>query len=808
MNVSSLLSPEYCHNLAVTLGHCLWQGLAIAALAAGAGRLLRRRDPRWRYGIDLAALVLIVACLPVTYLVVENQAPPSAGRAPVRDAADPGAQPAFAQTAAVTQTPAEAAVPRSAPGSPFDIGPGESLAAGAGYQAAAGWLCAAYLLGVTLMLLRFGASLVGIHRLCRDTLPVESPAIKQLLQDLVRDLGLRAAPAIALSRRIASPTVIGIVRPTILLPFRLATALGPDEIAAVLAHELAHIRRYDLWINLFQRFVEALLFFNPAVWYLSRRLSTEREFCCDDVALSRGVGSMKYAELLLRLAEVGRRAPSTAEHQFALAATGTRPSQLRRRISRMLGLEDELALRATRRGTLTVTAALLLAAVASSVFLPSESPAETPADSAADTPALSSTEQGLLGTWERSSFLTTVTLTFTPDRRYRYKYSIPGGNPDAGRWRIDEDTAQGRLLVYETRGEDGETAETTRSRILELGKDRLKLQPLSAAKPGETVTFTRVASQADRSSARPADERAGTKATIRGRIVLADGSPAEAEGWLLSESTVRTGSAASSTSSNQGQFRDTFSVEVPAGTVWLKYFPDGYAPAWAGPIETKPGETIDDVRLVLEPGFSVAARITDDDGRPVAGATLVALPEIGGDSNGPIFERTAGEQGEITLNHLADTPYVFRVEASGYEPLRTRPRDLEKNGALTLTMTRSDPATGVVLNADGTPARGAKLRHYTEFHPDAIEGAARTHQHSGRVVATTDDSGRFTLDRLARSASHLFIVETADEARMVVSDLAAGRRDVVLTVPERRDLRVRIVSDVDRLQLPKRSGKP
>jgi Zn-dependent protease with chaperone function len=123
-----------------------------------------------------------------------------------------------------------------------------------------------YLAGVVLMLVRLGVSLIGAQRICRSTVPVDSPEILQLFDNLVRELGLRAAPALVWSRHTVAPAVIGIIRPTILLPFSLATALSPDELASILAHELAHIRRHDLWVNLFQRFAEARLFFHPAVW--------------------------------------------------------------------------------------------------------------------------------------------------------------------------------------------------------------------------------------------------------------------------------------------------------------------------------------------------------------------------------------------------------------------------------------------------------------------------------------------------------------------------------------------------------------
>src|SRR5262249_56001468 len=81
-----------------------------------------------------------------------------------------------------------------------------------------------------------------------------------------------------------------------------AGGLTADQLSALLTHELAHIRRFDLVVNLLQRVIETLLFFHPAVWYLSRQISRERENCCDDCVLAAGWQGTVYADALLRIA--------------------------------------------------------------------------------------------------------------------------------------------------------------------------------------------------------------------------------------------------------------------------------------------------------------------------------------------------------------------------------------------------------------------------------------------------------------------------------------------------------------------------
>jgi hypothetical protein len=122
----------------------------------------------------------------------------------------------------------------------------------------------------------------------------------------------------------------------VLLPMSFATGLTAEQVEAILMHELAHIRRLDPLVNLLQRLLEAVMFFHPAVWIISRRVRIERENCCDDVVLAAGGQRRSYAAGLIRLAELSLARSAASAPGGALAAAG-RPSQLRRRILRLLG---------------------------------------------------------------------------------------------------------------------------------------------------------------------------------------------------------------------------------------------------------------------------------------------------------------------------------------------------------------------------------------------------------------------------------------------------------------------------------------
>ncbi|MEM7559599.1 MAG: M56 family metallopeptidase, partial [Planctomycetota bacterium] len=223
-----------------------------------------------------------------------------------------------------------------------------------------------YCFGVAVFLVRLATSLRGGHRLNRISQAVADPDLLAQVAEQAKRIGLRFVPAVAYCQRIAVPTVVGVMKPVVLVPASLMSGLTPDQFAAVIAHELAHIRRHDLLLNLGQRLVEALLFFHPITWYISRQMSAQREMCCDDLVVRSGYSRMKYADALLQLAE--KCAFQQARAQMAVAATGNNASQLELRIRRLMEMSNTTEIRVTRWsvvlfGMLIFSVAMLPAAV-------------------------------------------------------------------------------------------------------------------------------------------------------------------------------------------------------------------------------------------------------------------------------------------------------------------------------------------------------------------------------------------------------------------------------------------------------------
>jgi bla regulator protein BlaR1 len=149
------------------------------------------------------------------------------------------------------------------------------------------------------------------------------------IQRLAGEFGIKRLIGIAESARIHTPMVAGYLKPLILAPIGMLTSLPPDEAEAILLHELAHIRRADYLVNLLQNIVEIVLFFNPAVLWLSALIRAERENCCDDMVVSRS-SKVTYLNALVDCKEYNQRSPG-----YAMAFSG-RNSHLKNRVSRII----------------------------------------------------------------------------------------------------------------------------------------------------------------------------------------------------------------------------------------------------------------------------------------------------------------------------------------------------------------------------------------------------------------------------------------------------------------------------------------
>lgn len=379
------LSDDVSIRWGLTLLHFLWQGTLVGLLAFPAAKLLRNQSAGLRYMLHAVALLACPLCVALTFALAEipstfqvasqfdsltmsgSATSVASSSLDTSDMSYPELKPDFeaAQTRTVASLPSANPTAMSMEASKAAEDFAEARPLPVWLPAIAQWMTVMYAVGVFCFLIRLVIALWGGQRLRSISKPVSDSALLELIRSQAHRIGLKLVPVVAYCERVAVPTVIGVLRPMILLPATLTTGLTTDELSAILSHELAHIRRYDLWMNLLQRVIESLLFFHPVVWFLSRRLSAEREICCDDLVVRCGHQPMHYAGALLRMAELC--AGSTARNSLAIAATTGGPTLLEHRVLRLIQASPATRLHFNRRGLFLLASTLVLALA---IFVP------------------------------------------------------------------------------------------------------------------------------------------------------------------------------------------------------------------------------------------------------------------------------------------------------------------------------------------------------------------------------------------------------------------------------------------------------
>jgi D-alanyl-D-alanine endopeptidase (penicillin-binding protein 7) len=284
--------------LGLTLMHFLWQGLLIGGATALALALMRNARAEYRYLLACSALMACL-CWPALDLY--------------QRLAGGGA------AAGVDFRMIELAAHTIASGEPFDLR--NSLRGIVGLWA----LCAAALA------LRMVLGLLWINRAAAEDAPrhrADRLRWEASLARLARRVGVTRTVRLRIVDTLASPVTAGWWRPVVLVPASLVSGMPPDLLGALLAHEMAHIKHHDYLVNLLQNAIETVLFYHPAVWWISNRIRAERELMADDLA-ARTLGEPR--RLALALSELEKLQFST--HQLAQAANG---GNLMERIQRLM----------------------------------------------------------------------------------------------------------------------------------------------------------------------------------------------------------------------------------------------------------------------------------------------------------------------------------------------------------------------------------------------------------------------------------------------------------------------------------------
>jgi len=309
--LTDILSHQVVYKLGWTLLHLLWQAAAVALLLAILLRLLRRASANLRYIVACTALALVVVLPVATIQLIQAPASYSA----VRAESAPSLSPQVETEEIALLKPLES----PAPGIPLVVL----------LEPALPYIVAAWLLGVLTLSVWHLGGWAHLQRLKRRIVKKADAALIETLSALAAKLKVARPVQLAESALVQIPAVVGWLRPVILLPAAAVTGLTTEQLEALLAHELAHIRRCDYLVNMLQTVVEILGFYHPAVWWISHKIRDERENCCDDLAVNVCGDKMRYARALAEMERIRSSQP-----EFALAANG---GNLFTRICRLIG---------------------------------------------------------------------------------------------------------------------------------------------------------------------------------------------------------------------------------------------------------------------------------------------------------------------------------------------------------------------------------------------------------------------------------------------------------------------------------------
>ena len=279
---------EFAELLTTVLIHFVWQGAALALILLVTVKLLDVRSARLRYLLSVGTL-LMMGMAPIVTAMLHRQGSSQPRQLPVAMSAQ--SSPIIGEHTAVNTAGGIVAEVQNGLATPWSL-------------TIEVYVLFAWLVGVSILSTRLAIGF-GVTVWSRVNLKPLSDEFEQRVRMLGDRLSVDARQRVFACVRGGQAVAVGFIRPVVLIPASWLTQLSPQMIEAIIAHELAHIRRHDLWVNLAQRIIETLLFYHPAVWWLSSRIRLEREMCCDEIAAGC-FDRVLYARSLESVARIGQ----------------------------------------------------------------------------------------------------------------------------------------------------------------------------------------------------------------------------------------------------------------------------------------------------------------------------------------------------------------------------------------------------------------------------------------------------------------------------------------------------------------------
>lgn len=354
--LETTLTQPAVQALGWALVHFLWQGALVALLVASALMLMRNYSAGARYTVATLGLLLMLAAPVITLSRLYAAMPAGADKLGQQEALDSYGRAQDDRANLSRDAPASQPDSTGRAVRPTGFAPFESMASSR-FALLVRAFVPFWFAGIIILSLRLFGGWRTSERLKRRGIGLAPDACEEAFARLKERMNISRHVELYKSVLVEVPTVIGWLRPVILVPVGVLAGLSGKQLEALLAHELAHVRRYDYLVNLLQAIAETLLFYHPAVWWLSKQIRMEREHACDDLAVEACGDALLYARALAELETL-----RGSDSGLALAASG---GSLIERIRRLVAAP----VREEQRRPAWLAALLLMTMLASTLTL-------------------------------------------------------------------------------------------------------------------------------------------------------------------------------------------------------------------------------------------------------------------------------------------------------------------------------------------------------------------------------------------------------------------------------------------------------
>ena len=309
--LENLISSPFLTSLALTLLHFVWQGLLVAAVLKSALLIFNNNKPQLRYALSslamLANLLLPIITFFILYRTELSSATSATNSLALNELIQELKQPdAFFSTKELTEY----------------------------LSSLLPYVSILWLTTITLLAGKLLVEVFTVNKLPQQGVLKPSTKLQARFDELVKQIDLTIMPKLLVSLKVDVPMAIGWLKPVVLLPANMITGLNNAQLEMLILHELAHIKRHDYLVNFIQTLVEILLFFHPAVLWVSKQMRNEREYCSDDIAVQHCGDAVAYAHTLADTASLCTKAHQHTIPDMAMAASG---GDLKQRVIRLVG---------------------------------------------------------------------------------------------------------------------------------------------------------------------------------------------------------------------------------------------------------------------------------------------------------------------------------------------------------------------------------------------------------------------------------------------------------------------------------------